>query len=139
MARATSSLPVPVSPVIRTVLRVQETSAMRRIRSSIARLRPTMPYRSTLMTLLLDLQNDAAGAPAAARGVRASARRGCGGGDLLRLSTPLQLGVYGATKPLPRTPEARHHRAERYAQRFGQLTVGHAFELPEGQHVAGAI
>ena len=43
MARATSSLPVPVSPVIRTVLLVSATSSALRITSSIARLRPTMP------------------------------------------------------------------------------------------------
>ena len=44
-ARATSSLPVPVSPVINTVLRVADTSSMRRITSAMARLWPTMPYR----------------------------------------------------------------------------------------------
>ncbi len=44
-ARATSSLPVPVSPVISTVLRVADTSSMRWITSATARLSPTMPYR----------------------------------------------------------------------------------------------
>ncbi|PYQ01883.1 MAG: hypothetical protein DMF82_17775 [Acidobacteria bacterium] len=43
MARATSSLPVPVSPVISTVLRACATSSSCRITSWIARLRPTMP------------------------------------------------------------------------------------------------
>src|SRR5579864_265724 len=43
MARATSSLPVPVSPVMRTVLRDCATVAALRTMSSIARLRPTMP------------------------------------------------------------------------------------------------
>ena len=43
MARATSSLPVPVSPVMSTVLLVSATSSARRITSSIARLRPMMP------------------------------------------------------------------------------------------------
>ena len=42
-ARATSSLPVPVSPMISTVLFVSATSSALRITSSIARLRPTMP------------------------------------------------------------------------------------------------
>ena len=35
-ARATSSLPVPVSPVINTVLRVAETNSMRRITSAMS-------------------------------------------------------------------------------------------------------
>jgi hypothetical protein len=47
IARATSSFPVPVSPVIRTVLRVADTSSMRRIRSATGRLSPTIPYDST--------------------------------------------------------------------------------------------
>ena len=38
MARATSSLPVPVSPVINTVLRVADTSSMRWITSAMAAL-----------------------------------------------------------------------------------------------------
>ncbi len=42
-ARATNSLPVPVSPVIRTVLRVAATSSIRRTTSSSRSLRPTMP------------------------------------------------------------------------------------------------
>ena len=43
IARATSSLPVPVSPVRSTVLLVSATSSARSITSCIARLRPTMP------------------------------------------------------------------------------------------------
>ena len=43
MARATSSLPVPVSPVMSTVLLVCATSSAVRITSCISRLRPTMP------------------------------------------------------------------------------------------------
>jgi hypothetical protein len=43
MARATSSLPVPVSPVMSTVLLVSATSSPRRTTSSMARLRPTIP------------------------------------------------------------------------------------------------
>jgi hypothetical protein len=38
-------LPVPVSPVIKTVLRVAATSSMRRTASETARLWPTIPYR----------------------------------------------------------------------------------------------
>src|SRR5580765_84036 len=41
-ARATSSLPVPVSPVIRTVLGASATCSIRLITSAIARLRPTI-------------------------------------------------------------------------------------------------
>ena len=44
-ALATSSLPVPVSPVINTVLRVADTSSMSRTTSATARLWPTIPYR----------------------------------------------------------------------------------------------
>ena len=43
IARATSSLPVPVSPVMSTVLLVSATRSARRMMSSIARLRPMMP------------------------------------------------------------------------------------------------
>ena len=43
MARATSSLPVPVSPVMSTVLFVSATSSARLMTSSMFRLRPTMP------------------------------------------------------------------------------------------------
>ena len=43
MARATSSLPVPVSPVSSTVLRDCATSSMRREISTITFDRPTMP------------------------------------------------------------------------------------------------
>ena len=43
MARATSSLPVPVSPVSSTVLFDSATSSARAITSRIARLRPMMP------------------------------------------------------------------------------------------------
>ena len=46
-ARATSSLPVPVSPVISTVLRVAATSSMRPITSAMARLRPDDALRLT--------------------------------------------------------------------------------------------
>ena len=43
MARAASSLPVPVSPVMSTVLLLCATSSSLRISSWMARLRPTMP------------------------------------------------------------------------------------------------
>ena len=43
MARATSSLPVPVSPVMRTVLRDSATSSSLRMTSWMALLRPTIP------------------------------------------------------------------------------------------------
>ena len=43
IARATSSLPVPVSPVMSTVLRDWATNFAVRTTSWIARLRPTMP------------------------------------------------------------------------------------------------
>ena len=43
MARATSSLPVPVSPVMSTVLRVRATRSMVEMTSSMARLVPTIP------------------------------------------------------------------------------------------------
>ncbi|PYR33444.1 MAG: hypothetical protein DMF90_20805 [Acidobacteria bacterium] len=43
MARATSSFPVPVSPVRRTVLLVAATRSARWMISSIARLLPMMP------------------------------------------------------------------------------------------------
>ena len=43
MARATNSLPVPVSPVTSTVLRVSATRSARWMTSCISRLRPTMP------------------------------------------------------------------------------------------------
>ena len=43
IARAISSLPVPVSPVISTVLLVSATRSARRMMSCIARLRPMMP------------------------------------------------------------------------------------------------
>src|SRR5262245_44890854 len=54
MARATSSLPVPVSPVIRTVLRVAATCSTRRITSAIARLCPTSPYWSSRGPIAVD-------------------------------------------------------------------------------------
>jgi len=43
MARASSSLPVPVSPMMRTVLLVSATRSAFAITSWITRLRPTMP------------------------------------------------------------------------------------------------
>ncbi len=43
MARATSSLPVPVSPVMSTVLRARATRSMAEITSRVPRLRPTIP------------------------------------------------------------------------------------------------
>ena len=43
MARATSSLPVPVSPVISTVLRARATRSMAERTSRVARLLPTIP------------------------------------------------------------------------------------------------
>ena len=43
MARAISSLPVPVSPVMSTVLLVSATSSARSMICSMARLRPMMP------------------------------------------------------------------------------------------------
>ena len=45
MARATSSLPVPVSPVMRMVLPVGATVSSSWKRSRIGRLRPTIPSK----------------------------------------------------------------------------------------------
>ena len=43
MARASSSLPVPVSPMMKTVLLVSATRSAWRISSCTTRLRPTIP------------------------------------------------------------------------------------------------